>query len=691
MIHIHLFSIGTALQINKKAYLRFFSIFFFMFVAQTCYGELTYKIVDDMRYLIDTEKKEAYLEPFDYSGDIIVPEIIYVPIKKEVLKCNVVKLDDMCFSECKELTSIKVPSSIREIGKQCFIYCKSLKEINIPEGVTKIGKAAFFDCVRLAKITLPKSLIKIERECFSQCYSLNEVICYAINPPAAEYAFDTFENLYVPDESYDKYCNDKDWGTHCTNIIPLYGLKFEYNEDTKEATLINNNYSGEITIPSETIKNGVTYIVTRLGENCFYESNVTNVTMPNTITTIGNSCFYGCEELSSINLSNSLKSLGEESFKLCKTLKEISIPSSVTHIGECCFKGCHQLTKVQLNTNISELSEGCFADCQSLKSINIPNSVTSLGPGCFGVCTALKNVYIPSSVTNIADLCFTGCYELREISLPINLSYIGRRCFEDTPNLEKVYCYAENVPVSDGQIITNGGCTLYVPESTWADYLRSSVWQGFSSIKKIAIIGEHEYVDLNLPSGKLWATTNLGAITDFDFGTYYRWSSNDQATKNWGENWMTPNIEDLEELITTCSWTWETKNGINGYTVRGNNNNTIFIPAAGYNIEQNYPQLTNQNLFYWSKTPSDMSNFIFALSGDNGSVSTNIAYNTDAIFATIRPIVKNLTNGIKNIKILENDSQYSIYNINGTKLIQKQHGINLIKQNDGSYKKIVIK
>ena len=202
---------------------------------------------------------------------------------------------------------------------------------------------------------------------------------------------------------------------------------------------------------------------------------------------------------------------------------------------------------------------------------------------------------------------------------------------------------------------------------------------------------EHEYVDLNLPSGKLWATTNLGAITDFDFGTYYRWSSNDQATKNWGENWMTPNIEDLEELITTCSWTWETKNGINGYTVRGNNNNTIFIPAAGYNIEQNYPQLTNQNLFYWSKTPSDMSNFIFALSGDNGSVSTNIAYNTDAIFATIRPIVKNLTNGIKNIKILENDSQYSIYNINGTKLIQKQHGINLIKQNDGSYKKIVIK
>ena len=56
-----------------------------MFVAQTCYGELTYKIVDEMRYLIDTEKKEAYLEPFDYSGDIIVPEIIYVPINNSSL------------------------------------------------------------------------------------------------------------------------------------------------------------------------------------------------------------------------------------------------------------------------------------------------------------------------------------------------------------------------------------------------------------------------------------------------------------------------------------------------------------------------------------------------------------------------------------------------------------------------------
>lgn len=135
-----------------------------------------------------------------------------------------------------------------------FHLLQEFKRNKYPWRCNQNRESCFFDCVRLAKITLPKSLIKIERECFSQCYSLNEVICYAINPPAAEYAFDTFENLYVPDESYDKYCNDKDWGTHCTNIIPLYGLKFEYNEDTKEATLINNNYSGEITIPSETIK-----------------------------------------------------------------------------------------------------------------------------------------------------------------------------------------------------------------------------------------------------------------------------------------------------------------------------------------------------------------------------------------------------------------------------------------------------
>ncbi len=136
----------------------------------------------------------------------------------------------------------------------------------------------------------------------------------------------------------------------------------------------------------------------------------------------------------------------------------------------------------------------------------------------------------------------------------------------------------------------------------------------------------HGYVDLGLPSGTLWATCNVGANAPEEFGEYFAWGetspqqavdkkycwktyafgkrrhltkyctdedygtrdnkttlepSDDAATVNWGGKWRMPTEDEVEELITSCTWTWTMVNGVNGYEVKGSNGNSIFLPAVG--------------------------------------------------------------------------------------------------------------
>ena len=143
----------------------------------------------------------------------------------------------------------------------------------------------------------------------------------------------------------------------------------------------------------------------------------------------------------------------------------------------------------------------------------------------------------------------------------------------------------------------------------------------------------HEYVDLGLPSGIKWATCNVGATKPEEFGGYYAWGeteeksnydwstykwcsgSDDNMTKyctdsdygtvdnktildpeddvahvKWGGSWRMPTLDEQNELLNNCTWTWTTLNGVNGYKVTGPNGNSIFLPAAGYRYgtEANY-------------------------------------------------------------------------------------------------------
>ena len=154
---------------------------------------------------------------------------------------------------------------------------------------------------------------------------------------------------------------------------------------------------------------------------------------------------------------------------------------------------------------------------------------------------------------------------------------------------------------------------------------------------------DHEYVDLGLPSGTLWATCNVGADSPEEYGYYFAWGEtapkdlyswatykwcngtnttikkyctdgnfgtvdgktelepeDDAAYVNWGSKWRMPTLEQLQELLNNCTWQWIQRNGVNGQLVTGPNGNTMFLPAAGGRTSHLYND--GEHAYYWTRT-----------------------------------------------------------------------------------------
>lgn len=195
------------------------------------------------------------------------------------------------------------------------------------------------------------------------------------------------------------------------------GFRYVLDSETKTATLLpkkNDQYSGDIVVPEKVKGNdGVEYVVTVFVDRCFEDCRgLTSISIPSSVTSLGNECFKGCRGLTSVTIPSSVTSLGEYCFYDCSGLTSITIPSSVTSLRDACFDGCSGLTSITIPSSVTSLGNNCFQDCSRLTSITIPSSVASLGENCFKECGNIETYYfkgaLPKRSPNGTGISYTS-------------------------------------------------------------------------------------------------------------------------------------------------------------------------------------------------------------------------------------------------------------------------------------------
>ena len=184
--------------------------------------------------------------------------------------------------------------------------------------------------------------------------------------------------------------------------------------------------------------------------NLLIPSVVTNGSVSYSVTNIGYRAFYGCNNLISISIPNTVSIINGSTFYGCSSLTAIDLPDSITYIGSFAFYGCSSLTAIDLSDSITDIGSYAFYGCSSLTSINLPNAITRINNFTFYGCNSLDSVVMPDSLTIIGRSAFYGCSSLTSITIPEKVTYIGNCAFAST-NISTVNYYAINCTYAGGQ------------------------------------------------------------------------------------------------------------------------------------------------------------------------------------------------------------------------------------------------
>ena len=286
----------------------------------SCIKAFSYNaLIDGIFYNFNGDEAEVTHGYSIYYGDIVIPESVVYNAKTY----SVISIGSQAFYYCSDLTSVAIPNSVTSIGSYAFLCCSGLTSVTIPNSVTSIGSSAFSGCSGLTSVTIPNSVTSIGSSAFSDCSNLTSVT--------------------IP------------------NSVTSIG---------------SSAFSGCSNLTSVTIPNSVTSI----GSSAFYDcSGLTSVTIPNSVTSIGEYSFSGCSGLKKVIVpdiaawcgisfsgafSNPLYYAGHLYSDETTEITNLIIPNSVTSIGSRAFEGCSGLTSVTIPNSVTSIGAYAFSGCK---------------------------------------------------------------------------------------------------------------------------------------------------------------------------------------------------------------------------------------------------------------------------------------------------------------------------------------
>ena len=297
----------------------------------------------------------------------------------------------------------------------------------------------------------------------------------------------TGQDKILPNVSY---CENENECHYNPYTDPRLIAKFNVEDDSDTTMIFAGMDYGDISLLDNFSKievDGAEISLTDLDENNgYYQLSEGEHTIRYTLadpTEMVDGFFGVCESLTSVTIPNSVTSIGDAAFESCSNLTSITIPNSVTTIGYSAFTSCTGLTSITIPNSVTTIGISAFEYCSGLTNVVIPNSVTTIGGTAFYNCTGLTSVTIPNSVTTIGDAAFESCSNLTSITIPNSVTTIERDAFHYCIGLTSVTIQATTPPTLGNSNAFNdtNNCPIYVPSASVATYKAATNWSSLSS------------------------------------------------------------------------------------------------------------------------------------------------------------------------------------------------------------------
>ncbi len=286
--------------------------------------------------------------------------------------------------------TVRLPSTLKVLGDYSFSYAYSIAQINLPEGLEKIGSIALAG-TSLSSVDLPQSLREIGDNAFSNCSLLEAEIRDDITYGHSVYGGNPIRSATVSGH----FTVVDSWFADCV-------------------------YLETVTLPSS---------ITEIGDMAFHGCRaLRNINIPTGVVRLGSSSFSGCEALTELELPSGLQIIGGSAFYECKNLQSLTIPAGVTKIESSAFSGCKSLETLTIPANATVSTDYLFENCTSLKSVTLPQNLTKIGSSMFRNCTQLTAFTVPDGVGSIESRAFAGS-KVTALYLPSSVSGVDSSAF----------------------------------------------------------------------------------------------------------------------------------------------------------------------------------------------------------------------------------------------------------------------